>query len=169
MAAHWRTNFYIWCAATPYSQALVAIMRLKEKRLRMRGNILILIFFIVGSCESKHPIQNEVYIGIYGRPKNYIEVKIDDQIVYKEDTTTNRLIEIDRGPILVHKDEAVFFLAVDDKDTDFSYPLKKKNYFNIGYSSIRKEFQFTIDDSVHSLIHGLTEEIGSRITATNNV
>jgi hypothetical protein len=115
----------------------------------MRNSIIIVILLIIMSCETKHSMTNKIYIGLYGRPKNRIEVRIDDQVLYRKDTTVTKLLEIDRGPITVHKDQAVFFLAVDNKDTLFTYPLKQNNYFNIGYSEIRGEFQFTVYDSIN--------------------
>jgi hypothetical protein len=62
--------------------------------------------------------------------------------------TKNGLLEVRRGPFLINDSEIEISFQVDNKDTIFTYTLQKQNYWSVGYSETRHEFQFMVSDSV---------------------
>jgi len=90
-----------------------------------------------------------LYLNIYGKCKQEILVKFDKKVIYHKRINATHLLEEQTGPFILKEKEVEIFYKIDDKDTSFVFPLKSKNYASIGYSDIRKEFQFTLSDSLH--------------------
>jgi hypothetical protein len=113
---------------------------------------LISFTFIVTMCnceQSKTQNDNNIlYLELYGNCEKCVKLSIDEEVIFDIDTNThNRLMSIRKGPLSFNHDEIMIRLFVDQKDTTFRVPLERHNYWLIGYSKIRKEFQFTTYDS----------------------
>ncbi len=108
-----------------------------------------LLLIMLTTCGHKNGHSNSVYIDIYGRCKEQITVKLDDDIIFDKKMKAEKLLEVTRGPLILKKEKVKIYYRIDDKDTSFTFVLKQNNYLSIGYSEFRKEFQFGIRDSLH--------------------
>ena len=116
----------------------------------------ILLILIAAFSGRNHDNGKTLYLDVYGRCEESIVASLDKHIVFERRIDSKReLIEVRRGPYYYDGEQIELSLAVDGKDTTFTYPLKEKNYWSIGYSKIRNEFQFTISDSTDFFFPGI--------------
>jgi len=116
---------------------------------RLLKTLLSSLIVIVIGCTGKKNHESTMYINIYGKSKQRITVQLNKKTVYDKRDSMTRLIEVTRGPFVLNEKDVQIHYQIDNKDTTITFPLKNKNYVSIGYSDIRKEFQFTTADSLH--------------------
>lgn len=112
------------------------------------NNLFVLFAF---SCSgSRQDGSKLLYLDIYGDCEERIVLSLDhDKIYEKRIYAKQQSVEVRRGPFYFDSDDIEISLEVDGKDTTFVYPLKDRNYWSVGYSKLRNEFQFGIYDSTN--------------------